>query len=100
MRSTTPSPPPMLFGPEPPHTWCYYFQKADLARQRGDWDEVARLGDEARELGFAALDVSDERRIYYRITDIGRRVAMAEARRLELLTQAARIGGLLAKGAK
>ena len=47
-----------------------------------------------------ASDVSDERRNYYRITDMGRRVAMAEARRLELLTQAARIGGLLAKAAK
>ena len=47
-----------------------------------------------------ASDVSDERRNYYRITDMGRRVAMAEARRLEALTQAARIGGLLAKAAK
>jgi hypothetical protein len=47
-----------------------------------------------------APDASDERRNYYRITDMGLRVARAEARRLEGLTRAARIGGLLAKGAK
>ena len=47
-----------------------------------------------------APDVSDERRNYYRITDAGRRVASAEARRLEALTRAARLGGLLRKGAK
>ncbi len=33
-----------LFGPEPDHGWCYYYQRADLARQVGDWAEVARLG--------------------------------------------------------
>lgn len=31
-------------------TWCYYFEKADLARQVGDWDEVVALGDIAYEL--------------------------------------------------
>src|SRR6266853_2017330 len=31
----------------------------------------------------SASDVSDERRNYYRITDVGLRVAKAEARRLE-----------------
>jgi DNA-binding PadR family transcriptional regulator len=44
-------------------------------------------------------DASDERRNYYRITDMGRRVARAEARRLEALMRAARIGGLLSKEA-
>jgi DNA-binding PadR family transcriptional regulator len=48
----------------------------------------------------AAADAGDERRNYYRITDAGRRVARAEARRLESLTRAARLGGLLPKGAK
>jgi DNA-binding PadR family transcriptional regulator len=45
-------------------------------------------------------DADDERRNYYRITDAGLRVAKAEARRLEVLTRAARIGGLLEKGAR
>jgi DNA-binding PadR family transcriptional regulator len=43
-------------------------------------------------------DSGDERRNYYRITSTGLRVARAEARRLELLTRAARLGGLLPKG--
>jgi len=42
----------------------------------------------------------DERRNYYRITDGGVRVAQAEARRLDALTRAARLGGLLKKEAK
>ncbi len=25
-------PPPDIFGNEPEHTWCYYYEKADLAR--------------------------------------------------------------------
>ncbi|MEW5869944.1 MAG: hypothetical protein AB1894_11755 [Chloroflexota bacterium] len=33
-----------FFGPEPKHDWCYYFEKADLARQAGDWQQVAELG--------------------------------------------------------
>ena len=47
-----------------------------------------------------AADAGDERRNYYRITEAGRRAATAEARRLEALTRAARLGGLLPKGAK
>lgn len=34
---------PAFYGAEPPHGWCYYFQKAELARQFGAWDEVQRL---------------------------------------------------------
>jgi len=41
---------PAIYGPEPEHGWCYYFEKADLARQMGDWDEVAQLGDKAFKL--------------------------------------------------
>jgi DNA-binding PadR family transcriptional regulator len=44
-----------------------------------------------------APDADDERRNYYRITDAGRRAARVEARRLEALTEAARLGGLLRK---
>jgi len=47
-----------------------------------------------------APDASGERRNYYRITEAGLRVARAEARRLEALTRAARLGGLLTKATK
>jgi hypothetical protein len=41
---------PAIYHPEPEHGWCYYFQKADLARQQGDWDEVVKLGNTAFKL--------------------------------------------------
>ncbi|MBI9045918.1 MAG: hypothetical protein JEZ06_15605 [Anaerolineaceae bacterium] len=53
------SPPQNIFGKEPMQNWCYYYQKASLARQREDWQEIVRLGDEAREMGFAPADVSE-----------------------------------------
>jgi DNA-binding PadR family transcriptional regulator len=53
-----------------------------------------------RTAAAAGRDSGDERRNYYRITDRGLRVAKAEARRLHALTRAARIGGLLQKGAR
>ena len=38
---------PEIYNPEPSHGWCYYFEKADLARQLGEWEQVAELGDAA-----------------------------------------------------
>jgi hypothetical protein len=46
--------PEVVFGSEPVHGWCYYYQKADLARQQGNWQLVANLGREAREQGLEA----------------------------------------------
>jgi hypothetical protein len=48
--------PVALFGREPPHTWCYYYTKAELARQQEDWNRVASLGDEARAQGLLPGD--------------------------------------------
>jgi len=45
-------PSPELFGAEPEHAWCYYFEKADLARQNHDWKTAAALGDAAQAKGF------------------------------------------------
>lgn len=53
------APPAYLFGIEPQHDWCYYYQKASLARQQEDWDEVVRLADEAARLGLQAVDSSE-----------------------------------------
>ncbi len=41
---------PDIYGPEPTHGWCYYFEKADLAAQIGDWSRVVQLGDKAFQL--------------------------------------------------
>ncbi|MGA2489035.1 MAG: hypothetical protein ABSF99_02445 [Anaerolineales bacterium] len=45
-------PDPGIFGVEPPHTWCYYFEKADLARQMKDWKTVIQLGKKAEAKDF------------------------------------------------
>jgi hypothetical protein len=44
-------PPANIFGNEPSPGWCYYFEKADLARQQEDWEAIARYGDLAFSLG-------------------------------------------------
>ncbi len=45
------------FGAELPREWCFYYQKADLARQQGDWEEVARLGAEAQQRNLTPNDL-------------------------------------------
>jgi hypothetical protein len=49
-------PPSVVFGPEPAHEWCYFYEKASLALQRNDWEEVVRLGNEALIKGFSPQD--------------------------------------------
>ena len=41
-------PPQDMFGKEPGHGWCYFYQKAALAAQYGGWQEVVALGDKVR----------------------------------------------------
>ncbi len=59
-RIITDAPPPSLPDPpfiqEPPHTWCYFYEKAELARQTRDWDRAAELGREAAAQGFVPQD--------------------------------------------
>jgi len=45
-------PPRELFGAEPDRGWCYFYQKADLAQQVGDWETVVKLGDQALAEGY------------------------------------------------
>lgn len=46
-----PALPQDIYGKQNTQTWCYYFQKADLARQYGEWDEIVRLWSEAQAVG-------------------------------------------------
>ena len=48
--------PAFLFGRELEQRWCFYYQKAELARQQGDWEEVARIGYEVEKLGYHPND--------------------------------------------
>ncbi len=38
---------PKVYGPEPTHGWCYYFERADLARQMEDWEQVVAIAQTA-----------------------------------------------------
>ncbi|MGH2582560.1 MAG: hypothetical protein ACRDFQ_06655 [Anaerolineales bacterium] len=50
------TPPQFLFGSEPEHGWCFYYEKAALARQRGDWDAVIEIGEQAFAGGLEPKD--------------------------------------------
>lgn len=71
------TPPPLVFGPEPPRGWCFFYQSADLARQRGDWEAVIGWGKEAQALGFAPSDLIEWMPFLqaYAITDDADRLA-------------------------
>lgn len=45
-------PPAEIFGDEVEHGWCYYYQKADLARQLGEWSNVVAIFEEADRRGL------------------------------------------------
>jgi hypothetical protein len=53
------APPAEIFGAEPAHAWCYYYEKADLARQQGQWDVVVSLGEQAFALNDYPNDPSE-----------------------------------------
>jgi len=57
--ATSPVPPFAIFGSEPEHGWCYYYQKASLARQNGDWQEISRIYDEVQQLNLETNDKSE-----------------------------------------
>ena len=48
-----------LFGDEPPRSWTFYFQKAELGCDLANWGDVALLGDEVRRLGFEPDDPNE-----------------------------------------
>ena len=44
------------FLSEPDHTWCYYYAKAEMARQKGDWLQANDLISEAISLDYQPED--------------------------------------------
>jgi hypothetical protein len=51
------TPPTIVFGSEPSHGWCYYYEQADLARQRGAWNEVLQIAQETTNKGLKPSDL-------------------------------------------
>jgi hypothetical protein len=52
----TPKPLSFVFGAEPIHGWCYFYQKAELARQVGDWETVSALSVESASQNLIPAD--------------------------------------------
>jgi hypothetical protein len=44
------------FGAEPEHMWCYFYEKAELARQLNDWQTILELHQQAQRLGYQPAD--------------------------------------------
>jgi hypothetical protein len=49
-------PPAFVFGPEPKHGWCFYFEKAEAAAQQANWQEVAAIQKDVARLGLHPND--------------------------------------------
>jgi hypothetical protein len=41
-----------IFGPEPEHDWCYYYEKAGLAYHQNRWKQVTDYYEQATDLGY------------------------------------------------
>ena len=52
-------PPWSIFGAEPKHEWCFYYEKAELARQNEKWAEAIQLFEEAQAQGYSPRDERD-----------------------------------------
>ncbi len=50
--------PASIFGASSEDVWCYYFERAELARQTGDWQRVADLGDQAFQIDHSLYEVN------------------------------------------
>jgi hypothetical protein len=48
--------PQELFGTEPEHKWCFYYQKAALARQQGLWGEIIKIDETVAKLDLHPND--------------------------------------------
>lgn len=48
--ASAPRLPEFIFGPEPAHAWCYYYQQAELALQKGNWEKIVQIGDQVNQL--------------------------------------------------
>ena len=53
------APPVDIFGSEPKHRWCYFFEKADLARQNKDWNAIVKLSNQSIRQGYRPDDPAE-----------------------------------------
>lgn len=53
-----------IFGKEPPHDWCYYYQKTAAAVQFEQWEQAAQFADKALENSLQPIDPSEWMPLY------------------------------------
>jgi hypothetical protein len=73
--------PERIFGPEPEHGWCWFYQTASLARQQRDWDRVVELADQAHQLNLSPQDPTEWMPFFQGYVNRGR---WEEARRIAI----------------
>jgi len=59
LRAEPITPQAAIFGSEPAHLWCYYYQKISLTLQTGNFVEAARLSDESSAKGLLPSDETE-----------------------------------------
>ena len=52
-------PVPQFFSQPIEASWCYYYEKADLARQVADYGEIVSLREESKSLNLTPLDITE-----------------------------------------
>ncbi len=57
--AASPAWPVGVLGKEPGQSWCYYYQKAQLARQTGDWEAVSKLAQQAQKAALRPKDPTE-----------------------------------------
>jgi hypothetical protein len=58
-HNVAPVPREAIYGPEPAHRWCFYYEKMDWAIQEGNWGQAAAWGNKAVGLGLHPEDQSE-----------------------------------------
>lgn len=54
-----PTVPIQVFGDEPQHEWCFYYQKINLALQEGNWAQAVELAEEAISRDFRPNETAE-----------------------------------------
>lgn len=69
---SVPTPPAAIFGTEPPRNWCYYYQKASLARQTGDWEEIDNIYKQVKKQKLETNDKSEMIPFFEAMVNLGK----------------------------
>lgn len=59
LDATAAIPPQNIFGTASESNWCFYFEKADLARQSDNWDTIISMWDDAKSNSFTPSDPTE-----------------------------------------